>query len=364
MAKFSPEEVSALQAGGNERANQVDLKEWDPLRNSKPDSRYPHKVFASSNIQKLREFIKYVYVERRYTGESSSNLSRIRLSEKEPNASKRSSSFRLEFRTPNSSLGPYPKSDDKNLRYLYDESRSPRYAQKYSRNGGHIRSPIQIEVVDDRYKDDERRNRRLANIETKLKKTSSDDLKKVETVAAPLAEVSKEKAQPLKSTPLTSSQTPYIGLALRQWKPWSRRHNTVVTPPQHRRHTATALSPHRHNTATEPPNRHKRPTTTTHKAASPNLAPNPQIAVNEPTKQRRREHHKIVETTTTLLIHGTSTMGKEREGELETRKGEGNWGNYEYMGTNTQFENLNYCGHYRRLKTLGMLCHQLMTLGK
>ncbi|KAG2396699.1 uncharacterized protein HKW66_Vig0229740 [Vigna angularis] len=119
-------------------------------------------------------------------------------SEKEPNASKRSSSFRLEFRTPNSSPGPYPKSDDKNLRYLYDESRSPRYAQKYSRNGGHIGSPIQIEVVDDRYKDDERRNRRLANIEAKLKKTSSDDLKKVETVAAPLAEVSKEKAQPLK----------------------------------------------------------------------------------------------------------------------------------------------------------------------
>ncbi|KAG2409322.1 ADP-ribosylation factor GTPase-activating protein [Vigna angularis] len=192
MAKFSPEEVSALQAGGNERANQVDLKEWDALRNSKPDSKYPHKVFASSNIQKLREFIKYVYVERRYTGESSSNLSRIRLSEKEPNASKRSSSFRLEFRTPNSSPGPYPKSDDKNLRYLYDESRSPRYAQKYSRNGGHIRSPIQIEVVDDMYKDDERRNRRLANIEAKLKKTSSDDLKKVETVAAPLAEVSKE----------------------------------------------------------------------------------------------------------------------------------------------------------------------------
>jgi len=98
MAKFSPEEVSALQAGGNEvcmhntmhfssqisshsqthniifhsqRANQIFLKEWDPLRNSKPDS---------SNIQKLREFIKFVYVERKYTGESStSTLSRIRL---------------------------------------------------------------------------------------------------------------------------------------------------------------------------------------------------------------------------------------------------------------------------------------------
>ncbi|KAG2384527.1 hypothetical protein LR48_Vigan10g182000 [Vigna angularis] len=116
-------------------------------------------------------------------------------------------------------------------------------------------------------------------------------------------------------TPLTSSQTPYIGVALRQWKPShvaiapsSRHHNTIATPPQHRRHTAT-----------EPPNRHKRPTITTHKVVSPNLAHNPQTAVNEPTKQRRREHHKIVETTTTPLIHGTSTMGKEREGELETR---------------------------------------------
>ena len=88
------------------------------------------------------------------------------------------------------------------MRYLYDESRSPRYAQRYSRNGGQIRSPIQIEVVDDRYKDDERRNRRLANIEAKMKKNSSDDLKKVENpqlpvIAAPLGDVSKEKAQPL-----------------------------------------------------------------------------------------------------------------------------------------------------------------------
>ncbi|KAG2398550.1 uncharacterized protein HKW66_Vig0089690 [Vigna angularis] len=193
MAKFSPEEVSALQAGGNE-------------------------------------------------------------SEKEPNASKRSSSFRLEFRTPNSSLGPYPKSDDKNLRYLYDESRSPRYAQKYSRNGGHIRSPIQIEVVDDRYKDDERRNRRLANIETKLKKTSSDDLKKVETVAAPLAEVSKEKAQPLKfihkfrAHLLPRHRPPTLGSPCDSGSPGhaattpsSRHHSTVATQPQHCRHTATTL---------------------------------------------------------------------------------------------------------------------------
>jgi len=105
------------------------------------------------------------------------------------------------LRTPHSSPGPTPKSDDKNLRYLYDESRSPRYAQRYSRNGGQIRSPIKIEVVDDRYRDEERRNRRLSNIEAKLKKTSIDDKKNVEIsqhhVAPPLAEVSREKVQPL-----------------------------------------------------------------------------------------------------------------------------------------------------------------------
>ncbi|XP_027941008.1 probable ADP-ribosylation factor GTPase-activating protein AGD14 [Vigna unguiculata] len=218
MAKFSPEEVSALQAGGNERANQIFLKEWDPLRNSKPDS---------SNIQKLREFIKFVYVERKYTGESStSTLSRIRLSEKEP---KRSGSFRLEFRTPHSSPGPTPRSDDKNLRYLYDESRSPRYAQRYSRNGGQIRSPIQIEVVDDRYKDDERRNRRLANIEAKMKKNSSDDLKKVENpqlpvIAAPLGDVSKEKAQPLQIKPPG-------GKVSVEKKPSEQKNNNPETPP-------------------------------------------------------------------------------------------------------------------------------------
>jgi len=88
------------------------------------------------------------------------------------------------------------------LRYLYDESKSPRYAQRYSRNGGQIRSPIKIEVVDDRYKDEERRIRRLSNIEAKLKKASIDDKKNVESsqhnAAPPLGEVLlREKAQPL-----------------------------------------------------------------------------------------------------------------------------------------------------------------------
>ncbi|TKY58195.1 ADP-ribosylation factor GTPase-activating protein AGD14 [Spatholobus suberectus] len=189
MAKFTPEEVTALQAGGNERAKQIHFKEWDPLRHSYPDS---------CNIQRLRDFIKHVYVERRFTGEScSGSLPRIRLDEKEESyASKKSSSFRFDFKSPHSSPGP--RSDDTSFRYLYDESRSPRYTQKYSRHGHKARSPIKFEVVDDRFRDDEHRNRRLSNIESKLRQISFDGQKNVDRsqlpAVPPLGEILKENA--------------------------------------------------------------------------------------------------------------------------------------------------------------------------
>ncbi|URE27484.1 ArfGap [Musa troglodytarum] len=62
MAKFTSQEVSALQEGGNERAKEIYFKEWDPQHHSLPDN---------SNIDRLKEFIKNVYVDRRYTGERS-----------------------------------------------------------------------------------------------------------------------------------------------------------------------------------------------------------------------------------------------------------------------------------------------------
>ncbi|KAL2584098.1 hypothetical protein AAZV13_14G110300 [Glycine max] len=195
MAKFTPEEVTALQAGSNERAKQIYFKEWNPLRHSYPDS---------CNIHKLRDFIKHVYVERRYTGEScGSSLPRIKMSEKEESfASKKSSSFRFEIISPHSSSGP--RSDDKNLRYIYDESRSPRYTQKYARHTGLSRNPIKIEVVDDRFQDDERRNRRLSNIASKLKQISIDGQKNVDKsqlpVERPLGEILRENASSLQAT--------------------------------------------------------------------------------------------------------------------------------------------------------------------
>ncbi|KAL2624433.1 hypothetical protein R1flu_008678 [Riccia fluitans] len=60
MAKFTAEEVKSLQAGGNERGREIFFKDFDFSRNSLPDS---------SNPDRLRDFIKAVYVERRYGGE-------------------------------------------------------------------------------------------------------------------------------------------------------------------------------------------------------------------------------------------------------------------------------------------------------
>ncbi|GBG61472.1 hypothetical protein CBR_g21816 [Chara braunii] len=59
MATFTAEEVRNLQEGGNERAREYFLRDFDFSRQSLPDS---------SNPEKLRDFIKAVYVDKRYCG--------------------------------------------------------------------------------------------------------------------------------------------------------------------------------------------------------------------------------------------------------------------------------------------------------
>ncbi|KAF0909737.1 hypothetical protein E2562_000066 [Oryza meyeriana var. granulata] len=59
MSTFTTQEVEALQNGGNQRARELFLKEFDAQKMRLPDS---------SNVESLREFIKAVYVERRYAG--------------------------------------------------------------------------------------------------------------------------------------------------------------------------------------------------------------------------------------------------------------------------------------------------------
>uniref|UniRef100_A0A2P2MNT6 Arf-GAP domain-containing protein n=2 Tax=Rhizophora mucronata TaxID=61149 RepID=A0A2P2MNT6_RHIMU len=59
MSKFTSQEVEALQKGGNQRAREIYLKDWDHQRQRLPDN---------SNVDKVREFIKNIYVDKRYAG--------------------------------------------------------------------------------------------------------------------------------------------------------------------------------------------------------------------------------------------------------------------------------------------------------
>ncbi|XP_057540906.1 probable ADP-ribosylation factor GTPase-activating protein AGD14 isoform X1 [Amaranthus tricolor] len=63
MSKFTSQEVEALQNGGNQRAREIYLKNWDLHRQRQPNS---------SNVDKIREFIKAVYIDRKYAAGNNS----------------------------------------------------------------------------------------------------------------------------------------------------------------------------------------------------------------------------------------------------------------------------------------------------
>lgn len=66
MSKFTSQEVEALQNGGNQRAKEMYLKDWDLHRQRQPNS---------SDVDKIREFIKAVYINRKYAGGHNSEKS-------------------------------------------------------------------------------------------------------------------------------------------------------------------------------------------------------------------------------------------------------------------------------------------------
>ncbi|CAI9094397.1 OLC1v1030124C1 [Oldenlandia corymbosa var. corymbosa] len=177
MAKFSAEEVNALQAGGNERARQIYFKAWDPHRNSFPDG---------SNLHRLRDFIRHVYLDRKYSGaisnevrpvnspsaKSNDKLSMIKAGGRD-DYQQRSSfegssygaredffeirSFRAldqferhSFENSTSSR----KNDDRNPRHYSEERNSPQYRQDKPRSGSHSSRTPRFEIVDDRFRKD------------------------------------------------------------------------------------------------------------------------------------------------------------------------------------------------------------------
>ncbi|XP_074271143.1 putative ADP-ribosylation factor GTPase-activating protein AGD14 isoform X2 [Silene latifolia] len=93
MSKFTSQEVEALQNGGNQRAREIYLKGWDSQR-----QRFPN----SSDAEKVREFIKAVYVSRKYAGGNNSETP-LKDSETERNAvedTRRASSYHSYSQSP------------------------------------------------------------------------------------------------------------------------------------------------------------------------------------------------------------------------------------------------------------------------
>ncbi|XP_065852542.1 probable ADP-ribosylation factor GTPase-activating protein AGD14 [Euphorbia lathyris] len=93
MSKFTSQEVEALQNGGNQRAREIYLRDWDQQRQRLPDN---------SNADKVREFIKTIYVDKKYAGGKSHekpprDLQRLRSNEEE---TRRASSYHSYSQSP------------------------------------------------------------------------------------------------------------------------------------------------------------------------------------------------------------------------------------------------------------------------
>ncbi|CAN4094358.1 unnamed protein product [Withania somnifera] len=132
MAKFTSQEVSALQGGGNASAKEIYLKDWDPQRNSLPDG---------SNVERLRDFIKHVYVDRRYSGERSfEKPPRGKMAEAENiNENRKTDTYRGGSRSP-------PNEE------VYERRYSDRPSPGGRSSGG--RSPARAEVINDWRRED------------------------------------------------------------------------------------------------------------------------------------------------------------------------------------------------------------------
>ncbi|KAK6912681.1 Arf GTPase activating protein, partial [Dillenia turbinata] len=191
MAKFSSEDANALQAGGNQRAREIYFKEFHQYMHSLPDN---------SNHHRLREFIRLVYVDRRFTGErsmSSSSFSRLSLDGMDSFRSRSGSQKydRTLQRNHSGMLNSFGRSDERNLKYYFDEIRSPTFRRDNIRAGGFKRNPVRFEVVDDRIKDnDSGRGRRI-----KFQMSSSGDFRNgiSPPKVRPAQEILGEKLPPL-----------------------------------------------------------------------------------------------------------------------------------------------------------------------
>ncbi|CAH2077181.1 unnamed protein product [Thlaspi arvense] len=155
MATFTAEEVSALRAGGNERARQIYFKEWDSQRDAYPDG---------SNIVKLRVFIRSVYVDKKYSSGSNDKTSELKPAVIEDyRESKKGSSSFFGSRSLHSLDKPEidrassgGRSGNESLKFYFDDKKhkQQQHVAHNPKSRGLPKSPIRFEIVDDRFRDD------------------------------------------------------------------------------------------------------------------------------------------------------------------------------------------------------------------
>ncbi|XP_071729500.1 uncharacterized protein [Rutidosis leptorrhynchoides] len=182
MAKFTTQEVSALQGGGNASAKEIYLKEWDAQHQSLPDS---------SNVEKLRDFIKHVYVDRRYSGERSFDKPpRVKTGEAEDRYGSRSPPYENERRY---SDRPSPGGrSDVSSRNSYDERRSPGYDKDIKK------SPARVDIVNDWRREDRYGNTRSSDAGSKVEVRSPDREISSPPIVRPVRDILGDSVSPLR----------------------------------------------------------------------------------------------------------------------------------------------------------------------
>ncbi|KAL3021884.1 hypothetical protein AAZX31_05G217100 [Glycine max] len=213
MAKFSAQEVSALQEGGNQRAKEIYFKEWDPQRHSLPDS---------SNIDRLRDFIKHVYVDRRFSGE--------RTYDKPPRVKGDKDDFHENKRT--ETYHRSPSYEDTHERRYSDRSspggRSPVYDQENRQYGDYKKSPGRPPIINDWRREDrfgdgwKFEDHRISDGNHNVESTSPEQTKDLDSssppAVRPVREILGENVVPLRISepPKTNSGQATNGSALTQ----------------------------------------------------------------------------------------------------------------------------------------------------
>ncbi|KAG2322878.1 hypothetical protein Bca52824_016091 [Brassica carinata] len=173
MAKFTSQEVSALKEGGNQHAKDIYFKGLDPQRQSAPDG---------SNVERLRDFIRQVYVNKRYTNEKNDD--------KPPRGPTGDSETR------NSSGSRSPPYEDAYDRRYSDRSspggRSPGFEQ------GNRKSPSRPEVLNDWRREDRFGGRKKPEEESGSPEQVKDLGSASPPIARPVREILGDSVIPLR----------------------------------------------------------------------------------------------------------------------------------------------------------------------